>query len=59
MEKTPCLEDAGLIDLGDEGEGGLLDGPLLVLAGLDPLKIAVRFNKLLSDVWIRSQCVAY
>jgi hypothetical protein len=21
MEKTPCLEDAGLIDLGDEGEG--------------------------------------
>ncbi len=30
------MEDARLIDLGDEGERGLLDGPLLILAGLDP-----------------------
>jgi hypothetical protein len=57
-EKTPCLKDARLVDLGDEGEGGLLDGPLLVLAGLYPLQVAVGFHKLLSDVWIRGQGVA-
>ncbi len=34
--KPTYMEDARLIDLGDEGEGGLLDGPLLILAGLDP-----------------------
>ncbi len=56
--KTTCLKDAGLIDLGDEGERGLLDGPLLVLAGLDPLQVAVGFHQLLGDVWIRGQGVA-
>ncbi len=54
----PCLKDARLVDLRDKGEGGRLDGPLCVLAaGLDPLKVAVGFHKLLSDVWIRGQVV--
>ena len=53
------LKDACLIDLGHEGERGLLHGALLVLARLNPLQVAVGIHQLGRNVGIHRQGIEH